>query len=177
VTLNWRFAYADAKYEGGSAPCNDPDRNGIAGNQQSVVVPRQIATGQIAQFCNRAGTKLSPATPPWSTTLTAEYRRPIMGLDWYARAIYQYKPGTTNTDTGTKIQSDDTLNVYTGLASQRGWEVQAYVKNVTGDRTITRGATEITSNGVANEPTGYGTVTFGAGREVGVSLRYHFGAG
>jgi len=177
VTLNWRFAYADAKYTGGSAPCNDPDRNGIAGNQATTATPRQVATGQVAQFCTKKGTKLSGATPPWSTTLTAEYRHPIMGLDWYARAIYQYKPSTTNTDTGTRVQHDDTLNLYSGLSSEMGWEVQAYVKNLTGKQTITRGTTEITSNDLGRSPTGYGSVSFGNGREIGVSLRYRFGGG
>jgi len=180
-------AYAKAEYKDTFAPCNDPDRNGIAGNQASTVTPNQVATGEVAQFCDRDGTKLSPTTPPWSATLTAEYKRPVFGLEWYGRAIYQYKPSTTNDTNGLEVEKSETLNLYTGIQPERGaWRVQAYVKNVLNSEEVDLGdvPTEITAGTipsvgfttlVTSLPTGYGSVSYSNGREIGVSLRVEFG--
>jgi iron complex outermembrane receptor protein len=177
LRLGLNAAYAKAEYVDTLAPCNDPDRNGVAGNQSSLNLPRQVTTGEVAQFCNRDGTKLSPSTPPWSVTLTGEYTRPMFGMEWFGRALYQYKPETTNTDTDVQIEASNTLNLYTGLRPARGdWELQVYVKNALDEDRVVIDRTQIVSNGVANEPTGYGSVSYNPGREVGLSLRYEFGS-
>ena len=189
MTDRWRFglngAYAKAEYENTFAPCNDPDRNGIAGNQAPTNTPAQVATGEVAQFCDRDGTKLSPTTPPWAATFTAEYKRPLFGLQWYGRAIYQYKPSTTNDTNGLEVEKSETLNLYTGIQPERGaWRIQAYAKNVLNTEEVDLGETEISANtipaapfttSVSSVPTGYGTVRYSNGREIGVSLRVEFG--
>jgi iron complex outermembrane receptor protein len=176
LRLGLNAAYAKAEYVDTLAPCTDPDGNGVAGNQSPLNVPRQVATGQSAQFCSRDGTKLSPTTAPWSVTLTGEYTQPMFGLEWYGRAIYQYKPSTRNTDTDVPIQDVNLLNLYTGLRPDEGdWEVQLFVKNALDEVATTFTNTELVSNGIANEPTGYGAVSYTPGREIGISLRYEFG--
>jgi iron complex outermembrane receptor protein len=177
LRLGLNAAYAKAEYVDTVAPCTDPDQNGVAGNQSPLNIPRQVATGQVAQFCDRDGTKLSPSTPPWSVTLTGEYTRPMFGLEWFGRAIYQYKPKTTNTDTDVEIDAVNTVNLYAGVRPERAnWELQLYVKNALDEDHIVRDRNQIVSNGIANEPTGYASVSYGPGREVGVSLRYEFGS-
>jgi iron complex outermembrane receptor protein len=174
LRLGLNAAYTKAEYVDAFAPCSDPDGNGIAGNQSPLNLPRQVATGQSAQLCDRDGTRLSATTPPWSATFTGEYTQPLLGMEWYGRVIYQYKPSTRNTETDRPIEDVNLVNLYTGFRPEAGdWEVQLFVKNALDEVAKTTGIAQILT-GVGNEPTGYGSVNYTPGREIGVSLRYAF---
>ncbi|MYM62798.1 TonB-dependent receptor [Pseudomaricurvus sp. HS19] len=133
-------------------------------------------TSQI-NFCSGG---LSASTQPeWTASVTSEYSMPVTDMmDGYVRGIYSWQGENDNKHENTVIDSYGLLNLYFGVRDGEGtWDVQMFVKNVTGeDETVRYDDIEIGegSNLSALVGGGYREVEVTPRREVGVSLRYNF---
>lgn len=164
---------ADGHYDNALIPCRDGDFDGVPDDIVNTDIFAYPAEGFAA--C-RVSSAISQV-PNWSMTLQGEYRRPMWGGQGYVRTLMNYEPENANVRPGSFVRDARTIvNLYVGLRSDAGWDFTLWAKNLLDEDTVLdRDSSNLISPGGVN--TGYRKVTTEAPREIGMSIRYAFGAG
>lgn len=166
VSPNWVvsgvFAWVDSELDG-EVPCDGP-----------------VDAVTTLNFCDASG---EPATrsPDWTASLQSEYSMEVSdSMDGYIRGLYTYSPKNDNRHELTEIDSYGLLNLYLGVRDNSGnWDVQLFVKNLTDEQETTSFEDLEVGEGSslwAALGSGYNKVQLTPRREMGISLRYNFGA-
>jgi iron complex outermembrane receptor protein len=186
-------SYALGRIKNGNVPCNDLNGDGVPDSTTSAptLAQLQAATGANHLSSCRVSQR-SSFQPPFSATVTSEYRMPISGkTDAYLRGLLSFygksigDPSNAFDDVGNYAL----LNLYAGLRDAKGrWELSVFAKNVAQVRkALSRSIPNSTSYQVLAAPTfttavgatassTYTNVTETPPREIGVSLRWNFGS-
>ena len=103
------------------------------------------------------------------------------GMDVFFRGLLNYFDENPNQNENFVVDDYALLNLYAGIRAADGrWEVSVFGRNVTNTgKTVSLDSIEITSaGGVGNffRRSGYFFTEYTPPREVGVSVRYAFGA-
>lgn len=177
-SLSGNFSWQNGRVSG-LIPCNDGDFNG----QPDTILPTLAqfqASGQLIARCQL--TAGSSTAPNWSLRAQTEYRMPVSdSAEVFARGLLAYQPRNTNVGQNYAIPGYALLDLFVGLRSPNGqWEVTAYGKNITNNRTIVaRGSGQILGPLNSRDlfgDTGYTTYSLTPRREFGLSLRKSFGS-
>lgn len=160
------------EFDDASVPCRDTDFDGQPDNGANPPASAWGAPGPVA-FCTSDDTISN--LPDWNATLQSEYVIPGDSLEYYLRGLLNYQPENDNFSTGFERDSFALLNLYAGVRSADGrWDVTLWTKNAFDDDTLL----QLDSEGVvAGFASGYRGVAVQPEREIGLSLRYAFGAG
>jgi iron complex outermembrane receptor protein len=181
VTHDWNIglqaSYADGQIEGSQVACNTFD---AAGN------PTFNYKGLVS-FCPGGS---ASRLPYWNATLTSEYVHEVRDdVDGFVRGLFAYYPENKNRmEADFTVPSYGLLSLYAGLRSHDGaWEVQLFAKNALRNNTVLdRSPVQASVGGLLVPGLGYeGTFPAESGyyatqvtprREVGLSVRYAWGA-
>lgn len=193
-------SYALGKIKDGLIPCNDLNGDGVpdvVGAAPSLAV-LQAAVGAD----NVAGCSVSQRSafiPPFSATLTSEYRMPVSGtVDGYVRGLYSFRGKSQGDPTNNfdQVGAFGLLNLFAGVRDPEGkWEISLFAKNLLSTtRVLSRTSPLFTSyqqlpgaiiNGVptiTGRPTAttftstYTGATITPPREFGLNLRFALGS-
>ncbi len=172
LSLGANFSYSKIKSKGGTVPCNDPTKPITAAN------PINFCSSPVGQVLNTQA--------PFQATFNGGYELPITdSLGGYFRfnANYQGKnPNFGNfrkaDGTFTKTPSYTVVDLFAGVTGQEGaWDLGVYAKNVFDKQAELARVTATNSiYPLFAAAPGYDFVRTSRSREVGVSLRYAFGA-
>lgn len=166
ITPNWVvsgvFAWTDSELDG-EIPCDGP-----------------VDAVTTVNFCDAAGAPASRA-PDWTASLQSEYSMEVSdSMDGYVRGLYSYSPKNDNRHEFTEIDSYGLLNLYVGVRDNAGaWDVQLFVKNLTDEQETTSYEDLEAGEGGslwAALGSGYHEVQMTPRREMGINVRYNFGA-
>ena len=176
-------AYSDATFSNAGEPCNDYLGTGAPNPTPAGAAPRVQGNGAYS-LCHINGSLTNQA--PWSIVFNTEYDFAIPvfdGLQGFARALATFKPNFHIVNPApVGVGPDFELNLYTGFRTpDDAWEVTVFAKNILDKQTIiptsnvplTAGGTG-TVNGVYN--TGYIQYMTNPPRQVGIDVKYNFGA-
>ena len=173
LSLGANLSYSQIKSKGGTVPCNDATQAAIS------------ATNPI-NFCTSPSGQVLNQDPPFSATLNGSYSVPVMNaVDGYVRFNLNIKgnnPNFGNFATAGVFKSTPSyalLDLYAGLTGKQGeWELGVFAKNVFDKQVELSRVTPVNNvySPYAVAPGGYDQVRVSAPREIGVSLRYAFGA-
>ena len=173
LSLGANIGYAQIKSRGGLVPCNDPTQPAI-----SAANPINFCTSPTGQVLNQ--------DPPFSATLNGSYTLPLASaLDGYFRFNLAFKgdnPAFGNFPTAgvfKSVPSYAILDLFVGVTGQKGvWDLGFFAKNVFDKQVELSRITPVNNvyGPYAVAPGGYDQVTMSLPREIGVTLRYAFGA-
>ena len=154
-------------------PCNDPTQPAIS------------AANPI-NFCTSPTGQVLIQDPPFSATLNGSYTLPLASaLDGYFRFNLAFKgdtPAFGNFPTAgvfKSVPSYAILDLFVGVTGQKGvWDLGFFAKNVFDKQVELSRITPVNNvyGPYAVAPGGYDQVTMSLPREIGVTLRYAFGA-
>lgn len=150
---NWDFslsaAYAKARYDDASLPCNDFDGSGKPNTNGT---PAITGAGNIS-YCtsdDRLGN-----LPDWNANFNTEVRFPQAdGFEYYARTLINYRPGFASSTMDYRYEDLTMVDIYLGARTDR-WDLGLYVKNLLDEQKITN-LSEGTSSGGVLLPTAAG---------------------
>jgi iron complex outermembrane receptor protein len=180
-TENWDFsvnwATADGHFDNAAIPCRDTDLNGVD-DSLPIADPDALATalnsaGLTYAMCQSNGRINNQ--PGWSLSAQSEFRMPLGGSDMeaYLRGLATYRPEVDFNN--FVVDSYAQLNLFAGVRTE-AWDFGVFARNLFDeDLQLSDPAVPLTNFG--GFPTGYRGVSYLRGRELGVSLRYSFGAG
>lgn len=176
LTENWTFgssfSYTDAKFDGARIPANFFDGSGqaiIPADQLGQEVAYTVADSRVGE------------EPNVSLSANTEYVWDLGANRAFARALFKYTGARGN----DLVPNGDTsayavTNVYVGYgSSDRKWEVTLWAKNLFDKQAITKIYAEDVIASAAtgiNFRSGYARIRIIPEREVGLSLKYKFGA-
>ena len=169
------MSYTDAKFDGGTRPCNTVDASG------NIIVP----IGQQASYCSVDG-KMGDQSP-FQLSANSEYRFANIGsLQPFVRGLVVFNPSYDSDLIDYEFDTYSSVNLYLGLRADAGWELSVFAKNLF-DEAVVRAAadgnsfkaTSVLNPDFSMTPgpsidSGYRTVTVNPPREIGVSLRVRF---
>lgn len=192
VTPRWTIglaaAYAKGEFDNAMLPCRDSNFDGVPdSNPLPLNGAAWIAAGGPDGPALCASSDSSQNAPEWQATLQSEYSFPLYaGADAFVRGLFNYYPENDNPSSAKDftVDSHGLLNLYLGLRSPSGaWEVSAFAKNALDDDTLTYIADQqvssfgiIGSSGSTFGESGYRSFGRVPEREIGLTLRYSFGA-
>ena len=182
ATPNWSISgalsYADGKVDNDVIPCRDSNFDGTPDSGTPTFNDFRsrnlhIATCKSSQSVSRE--------PLWSATLQSEYWRPVGGMEAYVRGLLSYYPENKRRNLGYTVPNYGLLNVFAGLRSADGaWDINLFARNLTktSEETSRDPDSTIAAGGTSSffGDTGYRWVSYTPPREIGISLRYAFGA-
>lgn len=191
TTLNWSKSSIS---KSAKVACTDVNKDGINDTVAPTLAQMQAAYGteHLAE-CVASGS--ATFLPEWSGTVQAEYNATLTdSMKAYLRGLLAWKGSTKNDPANLidDVKAYGIINLYAGLrASDGGWEVGAYVKNVGNVTRLVSGdgspldvsTTMLKAAGGTPSPMGsqtyssyYRGVSVTAPREFGISLRYSLGS-
>lgn len=189
-SLSANVAYADGKIRNGLVACNDLNKDGIPDivTAAPTVAELQAAYGaDNLAACNVS--ERSANAPRWSGNIQSEYSLPVTdSMDGYLRGLLSWNGNSQNDPVNA---FDDygayaLLNLYAGLRAADGaWEVSAFVKNLTNNRTVLSVGNGPLATPYRNAAAGgapatftgtYTNVSMVAPREFGITGRIAFGS-
>ena len=174
VTSDWDVgisaSYAHARYDKALLPCNDFDGSGVP-NQNGA--PTVQGSGNVS-YCASNG-RLAEV-PDFSLSANTEIRFPLGAVTPFVRGLVSYRPGFRSEQADFRYQSRTLLNLYAGLRSEAGWEINLFVKNVLNQKRITNISLGNFVQATASLPydSGYRLVNTMNPREAGVTINYKF---
>ncbi len=175
---NWDFsfsaAYAKARYDDATVPCNDFDGSGTPNTNGP---PKITGPGNVS-YCttnDRLG-----LVPDWSASFNTEVRFPRNDHEYYARTLITYRPGFTSETTSYDYQAITLVNLYAGVR-EGPWDISLFVRNLLDEQEVTSvsdgtssGGTVLpTSSGVPYD-SGYRLVNTTHPIQVGATVVYKF---
>lgn len=170
ITQNWDLgiaaSYIKARFDDARVPCNTFTATG----------DRFIDGSGNVSFCMMDG-RLAD-TPDFNLTANTEIRAPMGNVTPYLRALFTYRPGFYSERSNYDYRSRELLNLFLGVRSEAGWDVNIFARNVLGQNRIT---TISDSNSVFNTAvprlpydSGYRLVNVMAPREFGLTASFKF---
>lgn len=175
-THRWNAALnasvSSGKYDNARVPCRDTNNDGVpdGGNNPPAA---SFPAGQSVFYC--AVNDSISTVAPWSLTLQSEYNFPVGGAEGYVRGLFTYFGKNDNLGPTYVAEGYGLLNLYVGARAEAGWDVSIWAKNLLDEQNIlTRGNTNQIYQGAFQ--TGYHGISYTKPREIGVTLRYAFGA-
>jgi iron complex outermembrane receptor protein len=172
LSLGANLSYSKIKSQGGLVPCNDATQPAI-----SAINPINFCASAVGQELNTQA--------PFQATVNGGYEIPLSNsVDGYVRFNANYQgnnPNFGNFGTGTSFKSTPSYTVFdlfAGVSGKAGsWDVGLYAKNLFDKQVELARVATINSvyTNFAAAP-GYDVVRTSRPREVGVTLRYNFGA-
>lgn len=179
-SLSGSFSYSNGRFANASIPCIDNNFDGTPDTTPPTVAQFEAA-GKFIAFCQLNGR--TAALPKWNMTLRSEYSHPIQGdKEAFISGLLSYQPENPYASTTYVVPAYTLINLYVGVRDQKaGWEIQAFAKNLTNNKTITN---KTTTSAVSDTPnlsgvfgaSGYNSISYLAPREFGLTLRYAFGS-
>ncbi len=182
VTPNWSLnggiSYADGKVDNDTVPCRDGNFDGIPDSGVPTLSDFRSRNIHVATCKSDQATSREPL---WSGTLQSEYWRPVGGVEAYVRGLLSYYPENKRRNAGYTVPNYGLLNVFAGVRSPDGaWDLNVFARNLTKTGVETSRDVDYTTpaGGVATffGQSGYRWTSYTSPREIGVSLRYAFGA-
>lgn len=182
VTPNWSisgaFSYADGHVDNDLVPCRDSNFDGQP-DTGAVTVAAFKARGQSVAFC-RTSQSVS-RQPIWNATTQSEYQQRIGRVQGYLRGLATINPSNTRQNVGYTVPSYAIVNLFAGIRSPNGaWDVGIFARNVTNTGVLlSRETTDTVAVGGLDAifgDSGYRFATYTPPREVGINVRYAFGA-
>ncbi len=169
ITDNWDLgvsaSYIKARFDNARVPCNSFTGTGAAFIS---------GTGNVS-FCMRNG-RLADV-PDFNLTANTEIRAPMGALTPYLRALFTYRPGFSSERSNYDYRHREQLNVFIGLRSEAGWDVNLFARNLLAQNRITAitdgNAQVATAAGVPYD-SGYRLVSVMAPREFGLTASFRF---
>jgi iron complex outermembrane recepter protein len=175
ISVNW--ATADGHYDNAAIPCRDSNLDGVDDSlpitNEAALATALNSQGLTYAVCQSNGRINSQ--PGWSVSAQSEFRMPVGGSDMeaYLRGLLTYRPEVDFNN--FVVDSYAQLNLFAGVRSD-AWDFGVFARNVFDeDLQLSDPASPLGTYG--GFPTGYRGVSYLRGRELGVSLRYSFGAG
>jgi iron complex outermembrane receptor protein len=184
ATRDWNIgllaSYSDGKVEGSLVPCNTFN---AAGNPTFNRTFISLCPGGSAS-----------RLPLWNMSLTSEYDHDFTdSMQGFVRGLWSYYPQNKNMEPGLIVDSYGLLNLYAGVRSRDGaWELSVFAKNVLNNETLLDkspvAADYVTARylppipvlgfpaGTFPSTSGYFSTQVTPPREVGVNIRYAWGA-
>jgi iron complex outermembrane receptor protein len=162
-SVNADLSWANGRFKNQLVPCDAP-----------------IPSGQLIAECQTSGN--AGTAPDWNLTMRSDYsHRLTRDLDAFISGILTYAPRNPNSDPLYTVPSYALINLNVGVRNPaQGWELQAFVKNLTNNSAILAKSTlDLSStNGLGGifGPSGYSNITYQNPREFGVTFRYAFGS-
>lgn len=179
--LSTGVSWNDGKFRNQVVPCNDGNFDGVPdGGAFSV---GQFPAGVFIAQCNQSG-RSSP-TPKWSATLRSDVSYPIAeDMEFFTSGVLTYSSKNPYADPTYTTPAMVQVNVNLGVRDvEKGWEIQAFVRNLLNDNTITSMDTRAGSDILLGSTmlglfgnSGYRRVEYQRPREVGLTFRYAFGS-
>lgn len=169
ITDNWDLgvsaSYIKARFDKAQVPCNTFNNAGT---------PVIVGTGNVS-YCARDG-RLSD-TPDFNLTANTEIRAPMGKLTPYLRALFTYRPGFYSERSNYDYRHRELLNVFVGLRSEAGWDLNVFARNILGQNRITQisdGNSQIPTAAGIPYDSGYRLVNVMAPREFGLTASFKF---
>ena len=164
-----------------TAPCNPP---GIGPTSSPAAALAALQAANVITFTCPGLHDTTLHQPEWNFNIQSQYDQPINGnMNGFIRGLVSYYTSNALTGIPGFVQpSYATGDLYLGVHPTNGqWEVAAYAKNVTNNRTVTSTnipATEAGTLGTTFQPngSGYFDATILPPRELGLTVRYAFGS-
>jgi iron complex outermembrane receptor protein len=193
LKLNMVASYALGKIKNAAIPCNDFNHDGVP---DSVTAAPTLAQLQAAVGANNVSSctvsQRSASQPPFSTTLQADYTRPVTGkVDGYLRGMVSYY-GKSQGDPRNAYDDVDAyglLNLFAGVRDSDGaWELSLYAKNLFDTTKVLTRTTPLSSTYQVLQPPTFTTaaattvtstytdITTTQPREIGLTLRFALGS-
>jgi iron complex outermembrane recepter protein len=162
-------SYSDAHFDDALIPCNDfngdgaPDDEGIATVQAGRYFSRCRSSAQVSSL------------PRWQVSANSEYSWNVGdSTKAFVRGLATYRPSSTDPNDGDVFQSAFRADLFAGFRFDAyDAEVSLFARNVFDDVNYDIGE-EIF--GLFGNNTGYRSVFSERGREIGLRVRYNFGA-
>ncbi|CAN7582902.1 TonB-dependent receptor [Phenylobacterium sp. LjRoot219] len=182
LNISAAVSYSDGRVDNDQIPCRDANFDGVPDAGVPTVADFRAA-GTALAFCQSTGSVSQ--NPLWNATIQAEYVRPVADqVDGFVRGLFTYYPENNRQTPALAINPYSLLNLYAGVRSQDGaWEVSLFARNALKTDEITdQGVDPLRTSAVEafyaaqTGASGYVRSAYTAPREVGVSLRYAFGA-
>jgi iron complex outermembrane receptor protein len=178
ITNNWnaRFSvsYAKGEFENAVQPCRDSDFNGVPDGGTPTVAGFQGAGVNVAT-CATSGP--INGLPEWNYTLQSQYTFDLpRGGEAYVRGLANYKSEGRIVSSAEPVKAYGTLDLYIGAKDFiEGLDVNIFAKNIFDEtRKFDQGGL---MNTLSVVPTGYRSVFYTPGREIGISVHKSFGGG
>ncbi|MDG5496194.1 TonB-dependent receptor [Niveispirillum sp. BGYR6] len=167
-SVNLTLAYADARYDKATIPCNDyngdgtPDAEGVPRVQQGRYVSQCVSNSALGQL------------PKFSATLGSNYEFPLGSYTGFARGLVSYQSKAYFPQTAWTQRTQTLADLYLGFrAPSESWELTAYAKNLfDNEQQDTEGGQAFS----VGRDTGFHVGSVLKGRELGLTLRYRFGS-
>jgi len=182
ATPRWSMAlalsYADGKVNNQSIPCNDANFDGVADTGTATLAGFQAAKTSVARCVSKQSVSRDPL---WNATLQSEYHMPVGQSEGYLRGLLNYYPSNSRANAGFVAPSYGLLNLFAGVRSpDGGWDIGVFARNVTGTGVqLTQESSYLTPPAGTDAvfgTSGYRYASYTRPREVGVSVRFAFGA-
>jgi iron complex outermembrane receptor protein len=182
VTPNWSISggisYADGKVDNDIVPCRDSNFDGVPDKGTPTLNDFRSRNIHVATCKSNVSVSRDPL---WSGTLQSEYWRPVGGVEAYVRGLLSYSPENKRRNAGYTVPDYGLLNVFAGVRSPDGaWDVNIFARNLTKTGVETSRDVDYTTPAGAVTSffgdSGYRWTSYTPPREIGVSLRYAFGA-
>lgn len=172
-------SYADGKVDNDTVPCRDANFDGVEDSGSPTVAQFRTAGTYVAQCRSNQSVSRDPI---WSGNLQSEVHVPVSDAgDGYVRGLLNYYPGNSRASVGYKVPGYALLNLYAGIRSpDGGWDIGIFARNVTNTGvTLSRDPSLIATTSNIDSffgGTGYRYVTYTAPRQIGLNVRFAFGA-
>jgi iron complex outermembrane receptor protein len=182
VTPNWSISggisYADGKVDNDIVPCRDSNFDGVPDKGTPTLSDFRSRNIHVATCKSNVSVSRDPL---WSGTLQSEYWRPVGGVEAYVRGLLSYYPENKRRNAGYTVPDYGLLNLFAGVRSPDGaWDVNMFARNLTKTGVETSRDVDYTTPAGAVTSffgdSGYRWTSYTPPREIGVSLRYAFGA-
>jgi len=167
-TVNLTLAYADARYDKATIPCNDyngdgtPDAVGVPRVQQGRFVSECVSSSSLGQL------------PKFSATLGSEYEFPVGRFTGFARGLVSYQSKAYFPQTAWTQKTQTLADLFVGFRDpSESWELTVYAKNLFDNEQQDTEGGQAFSVGL---DTGFHVGSVLKGRELGLTIRYRFGA-
>ncbi len=198
-TVNASFSYANGRYKNQMLPCFDPNFDGVADAPTAAALGAFLANsanltafqnqGIIVQRCKTSGATATDL-PKWNLSARSEWHNEVVpGVEAFVNGSMIYYPKNA-LNTAFTVKPYALVDLSFGARSpDGGWEIQAFVKNLFNNRTITASGTDVMQGALipsgftglftpagSTAPSGYSSVSYVPRRELGITLRYAFGS-
>jgi iron complex outermembrane recepter protein len=176
ITDQWSLrasvAYAKGEFKNALQPCRDANFDGVPDGGTPTALGFTGAGVNVAT-CPTNG-RIN-GLPEWSYTVQSEYSHPLSHGEAYVRGLYNWRSEGQIVSSSAPIESYGTLDLYLGARDIIGdLDVNIFVKNAFDEvRRFDQGG-ELSTFGYAS---GYRSVYYTTGREIGISARKTFGGG
>ncbi len=169
-TVRGGLSYSKSNFINARVPCRDSNFDGVPDGGTPTIDGFHAAHVNVATCASNGPIN---GLPEWNFTAQSEYTMPIGSVEAYVRGLFTWKSDGLIVSSDLPVKSYGTLDLFGG-ARVGNADLGFFVKNVFDvERKFDQNG-DASSLGV---PSGYHQVFYTQGREVGVNLRWTFGAG